>query len=851
MFSFSSILNADGIFGSGFTERQKRKTARLLAQGQTRIQRLKQEIVMELAALNEEFQPAIQEIKQEIRPAIQEIKQEARAQLTALDEKYRPELRQIRQEIRTEFAALKEEYRQEYQPVIQAVIQELKQEIRAQLAVLDEKSQPKRQQIRQEIMPHLAALEEKCQPTIEQIRKVLVPRLTAVDGRYQRFVQAKIDPLLGNTQRSQLQEMLNGDALALRPEEQMANRRFGLGLSALSLALLSNFFAPLLPAAIAIGLLASSAKYPHAYRQWKETGKLGAVHLICVYSLYLWLGGYASAGALGAVLYGLMLKAKAVSENQSRNNLVNLFQLQPDKVWVRIEGLEIEIPFEQLQVGDTLVVHAGQIVPVDGTIIAGEATVDQQMLTGEAQPVEKSLGDPVLASTLVISGRVDIAVEKTSAETTAGQIAAILNRAAQNSKPTSVSAVAAADRLALPTLAFSLASWPFIGTAGAVSLIGANTTTASYLSGSLAMLNFLNLAARRRILVKEAGALEKLGSVDTIVFDKTGTLTIEQPHVARIHPLNDLDETTVLTLAAAAEARQTHPIARAILTAAAELGLELPAIDDAHYEVGYGIQVRLAAGASDSAAQDGGFSSDQPLIRVGSGRFMTMEGIAIPSEVQALTEACQTEGHSLVMVAVDDELVGCLELQPTVRPEAQAVIHDLRARGLDLYIISGDQEAPTRKLAQDLGMTGYFANILPEGKAALVEQLQKEGRRVCFIGDGINDAIAMRQAQVSVSLRGATTVATDTAQIILMEGNLDQLLHLFALANEFERNLKLNIRFTSGISIVAVSGILFAGFTFYATEIFYSVALLGGLGIALKPLLDHGKQKEAKEEVAP
>jgi len=831
MFSFSSVLNAGGIFGDGPSLRQKRK------QAQARLQQLKQEIVTQLAALGEELQPTFQEFKEEFR-----------TQLAALDEKYRPEIQEFRQEVRTELAALKEEYRQEYQPAIQ----ELKQEIRAQLAALDEKSQPKRQQIRQEIMPHLVAIEEKCQPTIQQIRKVISPRLTAVDRKYQRFVQTKIDPLLGNTQRSQLQEVLNGEALTLRPEEQMANRRFGLGLSALTLALLSNWvFAPLLPAAIVIGLLASSAKYPHAYRQWKETGKLGAVHLICVYSLYLWLGGYASAGALGAVLYGLMLKAKAVSENQSRNNLVNLFQLQPDKVWVRVEDLEIEIPFEQLQVGDTLVVHAGQIVPVDGTIIAGEATVDQQMLTGEAQPVEKSIGDPVLASTLVISGRVDIAVEKTSAETTAGQIAAILNRAAQNSKPTSVSAVAAADRLALPTLAFSLASWPFIGTAGAVSLIGANTTTASYLSGSLAMLNFLNLAARRRILVKEAGALENLGRVDTIVFDKTGTLTIEQPHVARIHPLNDLDEATVLTLAAAAEARQTHPIARAILTAAAELGLELPAIDDAHYEVGYGIQVRLAAGASDSAAHDGSRSSDQPLIRVGSGRFMTMEGITIPSEVQTLTEACQAQGHSLVMVAVDDELVGCLELLPTVRPEAQQVIHDLRARGLDLYIISGDQEAPTRKLAQDLGMTGYFANILPEGKAALVEQLQKQGRRVCFIGDGINDAIAMRQAQVSISLRGATTVATDTAQIILMEGNLDQLLHLFALAQEFERNLKLNLRFTSGISIVAVSGILFAGFTFYATEIFYSVALLGGLGIALKPLLDHGKQREEKEEVAP
>lgn len=801
MFSFSSILNAAGIFESGASARQQRGNGEQQAtatnyQRQTKIQQLKQRVRMELAALHEKYQPTLQEFTQEIR-----------TELAALNNEYQPALRQFKQEVKTELAALNEE------------------------------SQPTIQQLKQKIRPQLAALEEKLQPAIQQYQQKLGPRLTTIDEKYQRFVQTHIDPLLGNSQRSQLQTLLNGDALTLRQEERIANRRFGLGLSALSLAVMSHLlFEPLMPLAIIIGILASSSKYPHAYRQWKETGRLGAIHLICIYSLYLWLGGYASAGALGAVLYGLMLKAKAVGENQSRNNLVNLFQLQPDKVWVRVDGNEVEIPFEQLRIGDTLVVHAGQIVPVDGTIIAGVATVDQHMLTGEAQPVEKSVADTVLASTLLISGRVDVAVEKTSTETTAGQIAAILNRAAQNSKPTSVSAVAAADRLAMPTLALSLASWPFVGTAGAVSLMGANTTTASYLSGSLAMLNFLNLAARRRILVKEASSLEKLGRVDTIVFDKTGTLTIEQPHVAHVHRLNHLDEAAILTCAAAAEARQTHPIARAILAAASEMKLELPAIDEAHYEVGYGLKVRLAA--RDTAGQ--------PLIRVGSGRFMTMEGIAIPPQVQTLTAACQAEGHSLVMVAVDDELAGCIELQPTVRPEAQVVIQGLRERGLDLYIISGDQEAPTQKLAQDLGMTGYFANTLPEAKATLVEQLQKQGRRVCFIGDGINDAIAMRQAQVSISLRGATTVATDTAQIILMEGNLNQLLHLFELAKEFERNLKLNIRFTAGVSIVAMSGILFAGFTFYATEIFYSLALLGGLGIALKPLLDHGKRTAAQ-----
>ncbi|MCX6050680.1 MAG: HAD-IC family P-type ATPase, partial [Chloroflexi bacterium] len=600
------------------------------------------------------------------------------------------------------------------------------------------------------------------QSRAQDLKQEIITQLEVVDDRYQRFVQVYIDPLLGKTRHTQLQDMLREESFTLTRDERAANRRLGTGLLALSLALMGQWvFAPLTPLAIAVGIWASSAKYPYAYRQWKETKRLGAIHLLCVYSLYLWLGGYASAGALGAILFGLMLKVKAISENQSRNNLVNLFQLQPDKVWVRSKGSEIEIPFDQLQIGDTLVLHAGQIVPVDGIIIAGVATVDQHMLTGEAQPVEKKAGDSVLASTLLIAGQVDVAVEKTRTETTAGQIVAILNRTAQDSKPTAAKGVATADHLVMPTLALSLLSLPFIGPAGAISVIGANSMYTSYLSGSLAMLNFLNLAARGGVLVKDASALEQLSSVDTIVFDKTGTLTLEMPHIAQIHTLHGRHAEQVLFFAAAAEARQTHPIARAILDAAIDLNLQLPAIDQAHYEVGYGLKVRLMSNGLQSSRNGetpATTPSSQPIIRVGSGRFMTMEGIILPEQIHTLTEAAQAQGHSLVMVAVDDELVGCIELQPTVRPEAQQIIQGLRARGLKLYIISGDQEAPTRKLAHDLGMTGYFANTLPEAKADLVAQLQAEDRQVCFIGDGINDAIAMRQAQVSVSLRGATTV---------------------------------------------------------------------------------------------
>ena len=711
------------------------------------------------------------------------------------------------------------------------------------------------------------------QNTPRNIREEVTALAVATEARYQQFVQERIDPLLGQERDAQLQELLSDADLALTEDERSANQVVAWAATTFSLAILSRWiWRPLMSMAILLGLAGAAVSYGLAWKEWQKNKRIGNLHLLCIYVTFMWLGGYAMAGALGMLLFGVALKMKTLTENKSRNNLIDVFHLQPKQVWVRANGAEIEIPFEQLKSGDILVLQAGQIVPVDGIIVSGAATVDQHMLTGEAQPVEKTVHDSVFSSTVLLSGMVDVRVEKTGIETTAGQIGEILNQSAQYNTSTALKGLELADRFALPTLALSTASWPLIGPAGAISLMGANSTINAQLTGPLSVLNFLNLAATQGVLIKDGSGLERLNDVDTVVFDKTGTLTLEQPHVVQVHTLNGSNEAQILTLAAAAEARQTHPIARAILEAARAQKLDLPAIDEAHYEVGYGLKVQLVEADRHSeslrvsgkgpvsdepqngsdASRSPAFSNQHgrarnsenprlspPLIRVGSGRFMTMEGIALSEQVQALTDSCQAQGHSLVMVAVDDELVGCIELQPTVRPEAQLIIDGLRARGLSLYIISGDQEAPTRKLAQDLGMTGYFADILPEAKADLVEQLQESGRQVCFIGDGINDAIAMRKASVSISLRGATTAATDTAQIVLMQGTLNQLLYLFQLAEEFERNLKQNFHFAAGVSLVSVTGILLAGFTFVATEVLYTVSLLGGVTIAMKPLLRH------------
>lgn len=667
-------------------------------------------------------------------------------------------------------------------------------------------------------------------------------RLIALEEPYQSFVQDRIDPLLGKTRQVHLKELIPKGKGELSQEERYANLRIGIGGLALGAALLGRLvYAPFMGVAILLGATIIATFYYIAYLEWRRTRRLGAIHLTCIYDAFLWLGGYATIGALGMFLLGIGLKIKAMTESRSRNNLSEIFQLQPEKVWVRIGSSEIEIPFEELVVGNTLVLCGGEIVPVDGTVVTGAATVDQHVLTGESQPVEKSIDDKVFASTLIISGKVDIRVEQTGADTTAGRLGEILEQTAKYNADTTLKVMETSDRFAWPTLVLSAASWPFLGAARAISIMGANSTFNTYITGSVVVLNFLNLAAENAVLIKDCKALEDLNTVNLVVFDKTGTLTIEQPNVRKIHVVGSLTEEAVLALAAAAETRQTHPVARAILTVAEEAGLELPVVEDTHYELGFGVKAQLM--------------DERKLLRVGSTRFMIMEGICLSKDIKLLTDSCYAQGNSLIMVALDDVLVGCIELQPSIRPEALSIVNRLQDHGIEVCIVSGDHEGPTRKLAEELGISTYFANILPEGKAELVADFQKDGRHVCFIGDGINDAIAMHKAEVSISLRGATTAATDAAQIILMDGSLDKLPELFVLAEQFKHRLSRNFKFTAGVSIVALAGIFLTGFAFMATEILYVVSLLGGLGIAMQPLnhprLSNNKnQKRIREHEA-
>ena len=341
------------------------------------------------------------------------------------------------------------------------------------------------------------------------------------------------------------------------------------------------------------------------------------------------------------------------------------------------------------------------------------------------------------------------------------------------------------------------------------------------MAAPLGMLSWLTLCARHGILIKDGRALERMREVDTVVFDKTGTLTREVPEVVRIFSCGQYSEAQILAYAAAAEQRFTHPIARAILDKFHEGQRPLPKIDDSAYQIGYGITVGIAG----------------ETVRVGSRRFMAMEGIAVPASLRRELDRMPAGGHSFVHVAIGNVLAGALELQTSNRPEALEIVRGLRARGVKhLAILSGDHEQPTRALAEQLGMDRHFAEVLPQDKAHYIRLLQREGRVVCFVGDGINDAIALKQADVSISLRGASSIATDAAQVVFMEESLTKIIDLF----DFSRGLASNVRRSWNLvllpNLLCVAGVFGLGFNLWSSVFINNASVLAALGNGVLPL---------------
>ncbi|MGF1525585.1 MAG: heavy metal translocating P-type ATPase [Candidatus Competibacterales bacterium] len=648
----------------------------------------------------------------------------------------------------------------------------------------------------------------------------LEQQLSAMAGalQFERLTQYFLDKI----RSKHLQQALNTEGEVegdISPHQLESDRRLGVATVNIGVTLGGLFYTPLYILTIPMLGYLFIPIYHHAYRELVDRRKVGIAFLDSVFLTGALVGRFFLPLALGTWLIEISGNLLARTEDSSRKKLSNVFGELPKRVWVLRDGVELEIPLQRLTVDDVVLVTAGQTIPVDGTILQGNVSVDQHMLTGESQPVEKTAGDGVMASTNLISGSMQIKVERTGEETRAAQIVQVLENTSAFTGLIQARGIKIAEQAVIPTLALSAVGLPIVGPSGSLALL---TTSFGYnlrVVSPISMLNFLQISSERKILIKDGRSLERLSDIDTVVFDKTGTLTLDQPTVGELYTAHGMAPETLLRYAAAAERRQTHPIARAILAAAQDQELDTIQVEDSKYDIGYGITVRL----------------DDRVIRVGSRRFMDLNDIAIPAEIEVAQHHCNENGYSLIYVAIDGDLGGAIEMRPTIRPEAKRVIAELKRRKVDMYIISGDHERPTRKLAQELGIEHYFAETLPENKADLVAGLQREGRKVCFIGDGINDSIALKRADVSISLLGATTVATDTAHVVFMDESLEQLNFLFVLGDEYKVNMRNSLLTTVIPGGAVIGGVFLLGMGIFGGVLIYNLGLAAGVINAVLP----------------
>jgi len=600
-------------------------------------------------------------------------------------------------------------------------------------------------------------------------------------------------------------------------QEQAVDRELNHSLMLLGATTLGALASPLFTiASIPFLVYQTVPLFRMAYAELTEQHKVGGAFIGALASVGILATGAFWISSVNGVLYAVSEKLQLRVQRSSRRGLSQVFGELPRTVWVRVGDVEVEVSVDSLKAGDRVVIRAGESIAVDGVIEGGVASIDQQALTGEAQPAEKGPGDTVFAATIVLSGSIDVRVERTGAATVVASIEDILERTSSYTSGLELKGKVIADRTVVPTLLASAATLPLLGQEAAVCMLAVYPGEGMRMLGPLSLLNFLRRAAAERILVKDGRAFESLEDVDTVVFDKTGTLTDKVPSVVRIHAEGTHTEEAVLAVAAAAEVRQTHPVALAIQDEARIRLLRLPAVEEASYEIGLGISVVI----------------DGVRVRVGSARYLAHHGIVPSPGLHRHDEDSGQDGHSLVYVTAGDEVIGAIELAPTMRPEIRSIIQALRSRGLAIYILSGDREAPTRRLAEALGADRYFAGTLPDQKAKLIAEWQAHGRSVCFVGDGINDAIALKTAHVSISLAGASTIAADTAQIVFMDPGLEKMLPLFQLADDLAENMRDNLLAMLVPSPIIMFGTWFLGFGYLSTSILVTVSSVVGLANA-------------------
>jgi Zn2+/Cd2+-exporting ATPase len=523
-------------------------------------------------------------------------------------------------------------------------------------------------------------------------------------------------------------------------------------------------------------------------------------------------------GALLLFLFTLSGALEEFAMDRTRKAIEGLIELRPETAHLRRGDALVEVPVEELGVGDVVMVRPGERLPVDGAVVGGASTVDQSPVTGESVPVYKEAGNEVFSGTINGSGALEIRVTKLASESTLSKIIQLVEEAQQEAAPTQ----RLIDRFSQPytlivigaTLLAILIPWLFVNEPFADTLYRAMTLLvvaspcALIISTPASILSAIAAAARGGVLFKGGVYLEKSASLDIIAFDKTGTLTHGRPILTDVKPLNDYSREDVIRIAAGAESLSEHPIARAILNAAREANLSVEEPREFQSIAGHGIQ----------AIYDRG--DHQEIIYIGNDKLFMNEKMDLSPAIRMIGQQMQKKGKTAMLVVrrstvedtlgdiLDWEVVGYLAVADTLRENAAATIAALRKLGIKrMAMLTGDNRNVADAIARQVGLddADVYAELLPEEKVTIVQRLVQEGK-VGMVGDGVNDAPALATAHVGIAMGAAgTDVALETADVVLMSDELNKLPFMLDLSRRAERIVRQNLIFSIGVIVTLVS----------------------------------------------
>lgn len=580
--------------------------------------------------------------------------------------------------------------------------------------------------------------------------------------------------------------------------------QLSLGASAFASALLGG-------PQIVTTVLSSMAVFPIAGRAAQtavDEGRIGVDGLDGMAAILMIAQQNLGAASFMTFLIGLGEYIRELTAQRCQKMLDDLLGLAGASAWIVRGNKRVCIPADQVVTGDTVVVYPGELIPVDGTVLKGTASVNQAALTGESIPVEAFEGCAVFAGTYLEQGKIYLRCDASIKDSRAGRVIEMIKSAPVYETRTQNYASQLADKLVLPILITAgICGFTTRNLTRVMSVLIFDFSTGIRISAPTAILSSMQRAGRHGILLKSGGAVERLAQVDAIVFDKTGTLTIGEPQVTEVLALNGHSEEQILAYAAAVEARLNHPAARAILQYARKHISKIPDRDDSAHKTGMGVGAHV----------------ERKLVLCGSRRFMHSENIDIRASVP-LENEIHERGESVAYLAIDGQLAGLISYADKLRPEVPRVIKKLHKLGVKkIYMATGDHEHAARAIAKASGIDEVFANSFPEQKAELVKNLKEQGYTVAVVGDGINDSPALAHADLGISLHGATDAARENSDLLLTDNNLRRLPEAIDISRKAMGLVRENLAF---VAVPNGAGI--------------ALAASGMIGPAMSTLLNNG-----------